>query len=85
MNRISERDSLTQEEKFVPLVHLYAELQLPFDAALDAAEADFLAELRSRVRVLLLPPARLLSPRHLSRVLLWHRLLPSPSSPPLLA
>jgi hypothetical protein len=44
MNRISERDSLTQEEKFVALVHLYAELQLPFDAALDAAEADFLAE-----------------------------------------
>ena len=44
MTRISERQSLTREEKFVPLVHLYAELRLPFDAALDAAEADLLHE-----------------------------------------
>jgi len=41
---ISERQSLTREEKFVALVHLYAELRLPFDAALDAAEADLLRE-----------------------------------------
>jgi LysR family transcriptional regulator, transcriptional activator of nhaA len=44
MTRISERQSLTREEKFVALVHLYAELRLPFDAALDAAEADLRAE-----------------------------------------
>ena len=44
MNRISERQSLTREEKFVALVHLYAELRLPFAAALDAAEADLLHE-----------------------------------------
>ena len=44
MTRISERQSLTREEKFVALVHLYAELRLPFDAALDAAEADLLHE-----------------------------------------
>ena len=44
MNRISERQSLTREEKFVALVHLYVELRLPFDAALDAAEADLLHE-----------------------------------------
>jgi hypothetical protein len=44
MTRISERKSLTREEKFVALVHLYAELRLPFAAALDAAEADLLHE-----------------------------------------
>jgi hypothetical protein len=44
MTRISERQSLTREEKFVALVHLYAELRLPFDAALEAAEADLLHE-----------------------------------------
>ena len=44
MNRISERQSLTREEKFVALVHLYVELRLPFDAALEAAEADLLHE-----------------------------------------
>ena len=44
MSRISERQSLTWEEKFVALVHLYAELRLPFDAAMDAAEADLLHE-----------------------------------------
>jgi hypothetical protein len=44
MTRISERQSLTREEKFVALVHIYAELRLPFDAALDAAEADLLRE-----------------------------------------
>jgi hypothetical protein len=44
MTRISERQSLTREEKFVALVHLYAELRLPFAAALDAAEADLLHE-----------------------------------------
>jgi hypothetical protein len=44
MTRISERQSLTREKKFVALVHLYAELRLPFDAALDAAEVDFLRE-----------------------------------------
>ena len=44
MTRISERQSLTREEKFVALVHLYVELRLPFDAALDAAEADLLRE-----------------------------------------
>jgi hypothetical protein len=44
MNRISERQSLTWEEKFVALVHLYVELRLPFDAVLDAAEADLLHE-----------------------------------------
>jgi hypothetical protein len=40
MSRITERPSLTPEEKLVALVHLYLELRLPFDAALDAAEAD---------------------------------------------
>jgi hypothetical protein len=44
MTRTSERQSLTREEKFVALVHLYAELRLPFAAALDAAEADLLHE-----------------------------------------
>jgi hypothetical protein len=44
MTGISERQSLTREEKFVALVHLYVELRLPFDAALDAAEADLLHE-----------------------------------------
>jgi len=44
MTWISERQSLTREEKFVALMHLYAELRLPFDAALDAAEADLLDE-----------------------------------------
>jgi hypothetical protein len=42
MTGISERQSLTREEKFVALVHIYAELRLPFDAALDAAKADLL-------------------------------------------
>ena len=46
--RISERHSLTREEKFVALVHLYAELRLPFDAALDAAEADLFARSEQR-------------------------------------
>ena len=44
MTTISKRQSLTREEKFVALVHLYAELRLPFPAALDAAEADLLHE-----------------------------------------
>ena len=44
MTGISERQSLTREEKFVALVHIYAELRLPFDAALEAAEADLLRE-----------------------------------------
>jgi hypothetical protein len=44
MTETSERQSLTREEKFVALVHLYAELRLPFAAALDAAEADLLHE-----------------------------------------
>ena len=44
MTGISERQSLTREEKFVALVHIYAELRLPFGAALDAAEADLLRE-----------------------------------------
>jgi hypothetical protein len=44
MTRISERQSLTREEKFVALVHLYVELRLPFGAALDAAQADLLRE-----------------------------------------
>ena len=44
MTGISERQSLTREEKFVALVHIYAELRLSFDAALDAAEADLLRE-----------------------------------------
>jgi hypothetical protein len=43
MTRISERQSLTREEKFVALVHVYVELRLPFDAALDAAAADLFA------------------------------------------
>jgi hypothetical protein len=43
MTRINERQSLTREEKFVALVHLYVELRLPFDAALDAAAADLFA------------------------------------------
>ena len=43
MTRFSERQSLTREEKFVALVHLYVELRLPFDAALDAAAADLFA------------------------------------------
>jgi len=44
MTKISKRRGLTWEEKFVALVHLYAELRLPFDAALNAAEADLLHE-----------------------------------------
>ena len=44
MTGMSERQSLTREEKFVALVHIYAELRLPFDAALDAAAADLLRE-----------------------------------------
>ena len=44
MTGISERPSLTREEKFVALAHIYAELRLPFEAALDAAEADLLRE-----------------------------------------
>jgi hypothetical protein len=44
MTSISEAQSLTREEKFVALVHLYVELRLPFDAALDAARADLLRE-----------------------------------------
>jgi len=44
MTGISERQSLTREEKFVALAHIYAELRLPFDAALDAAEADLSRE-----------------------------------------
>ncbi len=44
MTGISERQSLNREEKFVALVHIYTELRLPFDAALDAAEADLLCE-----------------------------------------
>jgi hypothetical protein len=43
MTRISERQSLTREEKFVALVHVYVELRLPFDAALAAAAADLFA------------------------------------------
>ena len=43
MTRISKRQSLTWEEKFVALVHVYVELRLPFDAALDAAAADLFA------------------------------------------
>jgi len=31
-------------KSFAALVHIYAELRLPFDAALDAAEADLLRE-----------------------------------------
>jgi hypothetical protein len=48
MTRISERQSLTREEKFVALLHLYVELRLPFDAALDAAEADLFARSEER-------------------------------------
>jgi hypothetical protein len=48
MTSISEGQSLTREEKFVALVHLYLELRLPFDAAIDAAEADLFV--RSEVR-----------------------------------
>ena len=33
MTRISERQSLTREDKFIALVHFYAELRLPFAAA----------------------------------------------------
>ncbi len=50
MTRISERQSLTREEKFVALVHLYVELRLPFDAALEAAEADLFARAAERRR-----------------------------------
>jgi hypothetical protein len=35
MTRISERQSLTREEKFVALVHLYAELRLSLVASLN--------------------------------------------------
>ena len=43
MTRINKRQSLTREERFVALVHVYVELRLPFDAALDAAAADLFA------------------------------------------
>ena len=48
MTRISERQRLTREEKFIALVHLYVELRLPFDAALAAAEADLFAPSEQR-------------------------------------
>jgi hypothetical protein len=48
MSRITERPSLTPEEKLVALVHLYLELRLPFDAALGAAEADLFARSEER-------------------------------------
>ena len=48
MTRIIERQSLTREEKFVALVHLYLELRLPFDAALGATEADLFARSEER-------------------------------------
>lgn len=44
MTGISERQRLTREKKFIALVHLYTESRLPFDAALDAADADLLHE-----------------------------------------
>jgi hypothetical protein len=44
MTRINKSQSLTRKEQFVALVHLYVELRLPFDAALDAAAADLFAQ-----------------------------------------
>ena len=37
---LSEEETLSREEKFVALSHLYLELQLPLQGATDAAEAD---------------------------------------------
>jgi hypothetical protein len=37
---LGEEKTLSREEKFVALAHLYLELQLPLQGATDAAEAD---------------------------------------------
>jgi hypothetical protein len=37
-----ENETLSREEKFVALAHIYLELHLPLQMAIDAAEADLL-------------------------------------------
>ena len=42
MKTLDENETLSREEKFVALTHVYLELHLPLQIAIDAAEADLL-------------------------------------------
>ena len=42
MKTLDEYETLSREEKFVALAHVYLELHLPLQTAIDAAEADLL-------------------------------------------
>jgi hypothetical protein len=42
MNTLDENETLSREEKFVALAHVYLELHLPLQTAIAAAEADLL-------------------------------------------
>jgi hypothetical protein len=37
---LQEKETLSREQKFVALAHVYLELHLPLQGAMDAAEAD---------------------------------------------
>src|SRR5207249_9910651 len=47
MTRTDEKEALSREEKFVAMAHLYLELQLSLQGAMEAAEVD-LAHLDGR-------------------------------------
>jgi hypothetical protein len=40
MTKTNEKEALSREEKFVALAHLYLELHLSLQKAIEAAEAD---------------------------------------------
>jgi hypothetical protein len=40
MTKTNEKEALSREEKFVALTHLYLELHLSLQGAMEAAEAD---------------------------------------------
>ena len=42
MKTLNEDETLSREEKFVALAHVYLELHLSLQRAIDAAEADLL-------------------------------------------
>jgi hypothetical protein len=42
MTTLIENETLSREEKFVALAHIYLELHLSLQRAIDAAEADLL-------------------------------------------
>ena len=42
MKTLDEHETLSREEKFVALAHVYLELHLSLQRAIDAAEADLL-------------------------------------------